>query len=76
MSLHAVVLNRNLNAFKLISMMRLKGAVTFLLFLTLFVWPVFEIFDKETFIVGMPLPVIYIFTIWVLSVIVAYKGGK
>ena len=71
-----VVLNRNLNAFKLISMIRSKGTVVFVLFFTLFVWPVFEIFDRKVFLLGVPLPVIYIFTVWGFSVIVAYKRCK
>ncbi|MCL5033656.1 MAG: hypothetical protein M1395_00955 [Bacteroidetes bacterium] len=57
-------------------MMRSKGIVVFVLFLTLFVWPVFEIFDTEVFVLGVPLPIVYLFTVWGLSAVVAYRGGK
>lgn len=70
------MLNHSFDAFKLVFMMRSKGIVVFILFLTLFVWPVFEIFDSEEFILGVPLPVIYLFAVWGLSVVVAYKEGK
>lgn len=69
-------MNYSLNAFKLASMTRSKGIVLFVLFLTLLVWPVFEMFDSEEFILGVPLPVVYLFTVWGLSVVVSYKGRK
>ena len=57
-------------------MMRSKGIVVFVLFLTLFVWPVFEIFETEVFVLGVPLPIVYLFTVWGISVVVAYRGGR
>lgn len=56
--------------------MRSKGIVVFVLFATLLVWPVFEVFNVQVLFLGIPLPLLYLFTVWGLSVIVAYREAK